>query len=207
MTDIPSMWGYSETKIKSPLNLLFDKASMWSSLDALLQENICWWNVRGWSLWTSPSGDISRLNAGQCFLQPLNHFSGSFLLPSPTSSIIFWKTPKLTAVTQHVPITDIGKIISLSSHGICYFLPEQHSWSLGWACMLWLYSPSVKSLLSYCLSYCSACLPPSSLWNKSKISKLSGDAWHSFLKQRFIIQAESCSPVAPAAFMAGFPVG
>lgn len=59
--------------------------------------------------------------AGQCFLQPLNHFSVSFLLPSPTSSIIFRKTPKLTAVTQHVTITDRENHLSLKPWRLLFF--------------------------------------------------------------------------------------
>lgn len=155
-----------------------------------------WWIFAGEMLGAAACGlpllvTSLKTYAGQCFLQHLNNFSGSFLLPSQTSIIIFWKTPKLTTVTQHVTIIDMRNIISVLphissgctlSHGICYFLPEEHPWSLVWACLLWLYSPSVKSLLSYCFFYCFACLPSSSLWNKSKISKVSGDAWHSFLK-------------------------
>lgn len=68
------------------------------------------------SVWTSPSGDIS----GQCFLQPLNNFSDSVLLPSQTSSIIFWKTSKLIAMMCMWLLQTWGKLscFCLTSHPV-----------------------------------------------------------------------------------------
>lgn len=92
---------------------------------------------------------------------------------------------------QNATIEDMAKIISLLchiasscplSHDICSILPEEYVWNLGLlsAQIVQFFSKVPAFLLHF--FYCSACLPSSNLWNKSKISRVSGNACHSVLK-------------------------
>lgn len=155
-----SDWSILHMRIFRHQNQITAKSSFWETeyvelFDASLQENICWWNVGGCSLWTSPSGDISQDLRWTMFSPALKSFQWFLSVSFPNIQHHFLKNTQTDSSDPACDYYRYGENHLSSASCLLQLhlepwhlliLPEECAWSLGWACLLWLYSPSVKSL-------------------------------------------------------------